>query len=298
MTNADRLLQLNKWYDDVPEEWQNHIITWPLVGAGFINIQLSIATGFPFGLLVLLTIAGFAAIRLPEQLGWIKPGPDGARFEVGRIDVLYDLNRLYDSIPELPRFAVFPLILIAAGTLSMWLTYHYNWPFGIVLLLAVLGILAFRLPYTWKLITPPPVRRASPVQMLEGWFTDAGAWFDGLSPENRTFTAAVAIGVVVIFDILVTSGNHEALALLVALELLAVLVIKTVRDLRTYSIKGTATPMDQYRALETLWKRGPDGAFTITLWSGRRPARPVAAAPAQQGLTMLPPDHGLAAADD
>ena len=73
MTNADRLIQWNRWYDETPEDRRLHIVLWPLVVAGFLNMQLSIAGGFPFGLLVLLTIMAMATIRLPYTLGWSSP---------------------------------------------------------------------------------------------------------------------------------------------------------------------------------------------------------------------------------
>jgi len=256
MTNADRLVLVNRWYDDVPDDWRSHVLLWPLIGAGFINMQLSIAAGFPFGLLVLLTMAGFAALRAPILLGWIKPGPDGARLEVGRIDALYDINRLYDRLPELPRMLVFPLVLIAAGTLNMWLTYRHGWPFGLLLLLAVFGLLALRLPYHWKLITPPPPAPAKQAsELVLSWMTCASNWYDGLPNEAKLWGTVAGFGAVAAFDIVVTGGYRVPLCLLIVVEMLVIFAMMMVRALRESSVGSATTFRDKIELFRGLWEQ-------------------------------------------
>lgn len=287
MTNADRLVQLNRWYDSVPEMWQNHIILWPLVGAGFLNMQLTFATGFPFGLLVLLTIAGYAVLRLPERIGWVKQGPDGARFEIGQLGFLYGLNRLYDSVPELPRFAIFPLILIVAGTLNMWLTYHHGWPFGSLLLLALLALIAFRLPYHWKVIpVPAQPEQVSPQQMLQAWAACATGWFRGLPHEAR-FWVTLACGFVLIgFDIIVTGGGRTGMSVLVAIELLAAIVLMAVEQARGSYVNGATTLREQLEVLKTLMP-DPNGPGFRSSMLKKKPAHSEPQ-PAQRTLSMEP----------
>jgi hypothetical protein len=163
MTLAERLYGWNCWYDRLPSEWRFQIVLWPLLAVGAINMAISIALWFPFGLLVLFAILFFAAVRVPHFLGWIVPasGPtlDEAgdrRLEVAGADWLFNLNRRYDSMPELRRFWVFPVILLVAGTLNMLLTIWAGFPFGLIFLLAIFALVAMRAPYAAGLLKSPP----------------------------------------------------------------------------------------------------------------------------------------------
>jgi hypothetical protein len=225
MTTADRLTQWNRWYDGTPEHLRSHIVLWPLVLAGFLNMQLSIAGGFPFGLLVLLAIVAMAAVRLPYTLGWIKPGEGGARLEVGRIDWVCDINQRYDALPEDTRFWVLPAILIVAGTLSMWLTGAHGWAFGSLFLIVVLALIALRAPYQWHMITPPP-EGITKGPILVSWAYDVNRWYDGLGQERRFWTVLVGLGVVCAFDLWLVSGHGVSLFVLFVLELIALALIR------------------------------------------------------------------------
>jgi hypothetical protein len=74
MTMAERLYGWNCWYDRLPSEWRFQIVLWPLLAVGAINMAISIALWFPFGLLVLIAISFFTEVRVPYFLGWIVPG--------------------------------------------------------------------------------------------------------------------------------------------------------------------------------------------------------------------------------
>ena len=147
MTYADRLNRWNRWYDGAPEEWRSQIVLWPLLLLGFINMQMTIAGGFPFGLLVLLGLIAIAAVRMPYTLGWIKPADGGARIEVGRIDWLYDLNSSYDALPSARRFWLFVAAVVVITAVSLDLTLAYGMPFFLLFLIAFLLILGVRAPY-------------------------------------------------------------------------------------------------------------------------------------------------------
>jgi hypothetical protein len=163
MTLAERLYRWNGWYVDLPTEWRFQIVLWPLVALGAINMALTIAIGFPFGLLVLLGILFYAAVRVPAVLGWIVPTVElrsgeaaERRLEIPGTDWLVDLNRRYDAMPELRRLWVFPVILLVAGTVNMLLTIWAGFPFGLLFLLALVFLVALRAPYAGGLLRSPP----------------------------------------------------------------------------------------------------------------------------------------------
>jgi hypothetical protein len=204
-------------------------VLWPLAFAGFINMQLSIASGFPFGVLVLLGLLAIASIRLPYKRGWIVPAPDaaggvGATFNFGRADWVYEINQRYDAVPEDRRFFVIPAILIVAGTLNLILTAARGWAFGGLFLLALLAVLLIRLPYVWGMLLPPEKVTHSP--LARAWIHDANRWYDELPAERRFWTSIAAIGVVCVIDLLLVGSVGVPLALLFALELLAVVGLR------------------------------------------------------------------------
>ncbi len=229
MTYADRLNRWNRWYDSTPEDWHPHIVLWPLAFAGFINMQLSIASGFPFGVLVLLGLLAIASIRLPYTRGWIVPGPDaasdtGATFKFGRADWIYEINQRYEAVPEDRRFFIIPAILIVGGTLNLILTAARGWAFGGIFLLVLLAVLLVRAPYVWGMLLPPEKVTESP--LARAWIHDANRWYDELSGESRFWTSIGAIGVVCVIDLLLVGSVGVPLALLFALELLILVVIR------------------------------------------------------------------------
>jgi len=219
MTNADRLIRWNTWYDQAPEQWRTHIVLWPLLLLGFINMQLSIAGGFPFGLLVLLGLLAIAAVRLPYSKGWIKPAAGdgkGARIEVGRIDWVHDLNTSYDALPPERRFWVVPAILIVVGAINMKLTVARGYPFGLLFLIALLAIILIRAPYVAGLITPPPATRET--SLVPHWLGSINGRYDAMPPQRRfwTFVAAVVIIAGISLDLTLTQGMPFFLLFLIA----------------------------------------------------------------------------------
>lgn len=163
MTAADRVYSWNRWYDGLREEWRFQFVLWPLIALGALNMVLSIAFQFPFGLLVLLGILFFATVRVFYILSWIKstdagqlgePGP--LKFEISGAAWLVEINQRYDAIPEQRRFWVFPAILVIAGAINMLLSISTGFPFGLLFLLALLALAAMRAPYTAGLLELPP----------------------------------------------------------------------------------------------------------------------------------------------
>ena len=152
--DRERLIAANHWYDRLPEVWQARVVVWPLLFLGVLNMMLTMALRFPFGLLVILGIVATVAIRLPYVLGFLGPRAtvpedrnnappiviSGSHW-IGRV------NRRYEAVPEPLRFWVIPAILLLAGMLNMLLSFQHLFPFGLLFLLTVLALCAIRGPY-------------------------------------------------------------------------------------------------------------------------------------------------------
>ena len=160
MTAAESLYRWNSWYDRLPPDWRFQVVLWPLIAVGAFNMLLTVFVRFPFGLLLLLALVCVAAIRVPYALGWITPGatvpidgPSARKFEVANADWLVDLNQRYDAMPEFRRIWLVAIILLVAGTINMMLTIGAGFPFGLIFLLAILALLALRVPYVAGFLT-------------------------------------------------------------------------------------------------------------------------------------------------
>ncbi len=149
----DQLRRWNRWYDELPELLRFPVVLGLLVLVGAINLALTISTRFPFGLLVLLAILVLAAIRLPYLIGasnparsdWGEPAPaPPAPAPAGWAG---GFNRWYESFPELWRFQLIVWALVVVGALNMALTIGGRFPFGFLVLLAVIVIAAIRVPH-------------------------------------------------------------------------------------------------------------------------------------------------------
>ena len=64
------VLNLNRWYDALPESRRLWVFPAVLLIGGATNMKLTIAFGFPFGLLFLLTLLLLVAVRAPYTAGW------------------------------------------------------------------------------------------------------------------------------------------------------------------------------------------------------------------------------------
>ena len=151
MTFSERKLRWNRFYDGLPEEWRFQFLLWPLLAVGTVNMLLTVATGFPFALLVLLGVIFVTAVRLPYALGLSAPSGEDRPARPVRIEGygwLTELNQSYDALPEARRIWVYPAVLLIAGAINMLLTINYGFPFGLLFLFALLALIAFRAPYT------------------------------------------------------------------------------------------------------------------------------------------------------
>ena len=162
MTYAERSHRWNQWYDGLPERWRFQVLLWPLLLIGTLNMMLTIASGFPFGLLLILAIMFLAFVRIPYKTRLLAEPSEASperTVRLGRIDWMWELNTRYDAMPEWRRFWVVPTILLVAGALNMALTLGGGFPFGLLFLLALLVVVGLRAPYVWGWLTPVPDER-------------------------------------------------------------------------------------------------------------------------------------------
>jgi uncharacterized protein (DUF58 family) len=165
MNFPERIQAWNRAYDALPEDWRFQAVLWPLILLGAINMGLTVAVGFPFGLLVMLALIGLVVVRVPYVLGWVEPASVAGEAVTPRISVsavpwVYDLNLWYDGLPETRRPWVILVVLVVAGGLNMLLTIHNGFSFGILFLLALLAILLIRAPYAAGWLIPPTAPQA------------------------------------------------------------------------------------------------------------------------------------------
>ena len=153
----DWVVSWNKRYERVPEDMRFGLVVSFVVLVGMINMLLTISTGFPFGLLVLLAILLIAGVRF----AYILEAPAEVRGETTepaklQADWVVGLNRWYDGLPEDRQFWVLPAILIVAGFVNMMLTLAHAFPFALLFLLVLLALVAIRLPYLRGWLREPP----------------------------------------------------------------------------------------------------------------------------------------------
>lgn len=72
------VIRLNRWYDSLDDMQRALVLLAALAIPGMLNMLLTFAGGFPFGLLFLLALLAVLAIRAPYTAGWLKEAPDTA----------------------------------------------------------------------------------------------------------------------------------------------------------------------------------------------------------------------------
>jgi hypothetical protein len=161
MEQESSIARWNRLYEGVPEHLRFWLIVWILIGVGAINMMLTIWFGFPFGLLVVLAIAAMAWIRIspqlnlpeapaPQMLQWQPAtGPEDEERTVlsGWANSFPTFNGWMDNLDELPRLGVHLGILVVAGIINMLLSINSEFPFGILVLIALVALAVIRGPW-------------------------------------------------------------------------------------------------------------------------------------------------------
>lgn len=66
------MIRVNRWYDGLDETQRPLVLLAALAIPGALNMLLTFAGGFPFGLLFLLAVLALVVIRAPYTAGWYK----------------------------------------------------------------------------------------------------------------------------------------------------------------------------------------------------------------------------------
>ncbi|MBD0271480.1 MAG: hypothetical protein ICV73_06075 [Acetobacteraceae bacterium] len=72
------MIRVNRWYDGLDETQRPLVLLAALAIPGAINMLLTFASGFPFGLLFLLAVLALVVIRAPYAAGWYKESASAA----------------------------------------------------------------------------------------------------------------------------------------------------------------------------------------------------------------------------
>ena len=194
----DLLRNWNRRYDELPELWRFPGVLGLLVIVGAINLALTIGSKFPFGLLVLIAVVVLAAIRIPYLLSPHKSAQaDWGAFQPPAPTPASGgwanrVNDWYESFPELWRFQLIVWTLVVLGALNMALTITGRFPFGLLVLLAIIVIAAIRLPRAmgWRRAAPARQRiaREPPSRALE----TSAPLPSPASPQNHSPVESVA----------------------------------------------------------------------------------------------------------
>lgn len=72
------MIRVNRWYDGLDETQRPLVLLAALAIPGAINMLLTFAGGFPFGLLFLLAVLALVVIRAPYTAGWYKESQSSA----------------------------------------------------------------------------------------------------------------------------------------------------------------------------------------------------------------------------
>jgi hypothetical protein len=96
--------------------------------------------------------------------------------------------------------------------------------FGGLFLLVLLAVIAVRAPYVWGVIAPP--EKLTEGALLSAWLHDLNRSFDELPRERRFWTSVAALAVVCAIDLPLAGALGIPLALLFALEFLALILLR------------------------------------------------------------------------
>ncbi len=108
MNAVDRMVSWNRWYDRLPPEWRFHLVLWPFIILGAINLMLTVSIRLPFGLLLILGFFAVGVVRAAYLQGRYRPSPALATASEGGASYrlpswVIAANRRYDALAETQR---------------------------------------------------------------------------------------------------------------------------------------------------------------------------------------------------
>ncbi len=162
------------------------------------------------------------------------------RVEIGRdkgaemtfAERLSQWNLRYDALPEEWRFqaVLWPLILL--GAINMALTVSVGFPFGLLVVIALIALVVIRVPFVlgWVEASPAetPVEPSKPRISISAapWVYDLNLWYDGLPETRRPWVILVVLAVAGGLNMLLTIHNGFSFGILFLLALLVIILIR------------------------------------------------------------------------
>jgi hypothetical protein len=139
-------------------------------------------------------------------------------------------NRWYDGLPSEWRFQfiLWPLILI--GAINFMLTASAGFPFGLLVLLAIIGVAAVRVPFTLGYYTLTDADGAPGVPGIQlppvRWIIALNQRYEALAEPQRIGAIATVLIVVGAMNMMLTIGAGFPFGLLFLLAILAVVAVR------------------------------------------------------------------------
>lgn len=137
-------------------------------------------------------------------------------------------NRSYDNIPEYWRFQFVVWTLIAVGAVNMLLTVMAHFPFGLLVVLAIIVIAAIRVPYARNWVARSDANATDAKFQIEGagWLQDVNRRYDAMPDGWRfwVYPAVLLIGAAI--NMMLTIAYGFPFGLLFLLVLLCLVAIR------------------------------------------------------------------------
>jgi len=141
-------------------------------------------------------------------------------------------NRWYDALPEEWRFqaVLWPLILL--GAINMALTVSMGFPFGLLVVLALIALVVVRVPFVLGWVEASPgeqaMETAKPRISISAvpWVYDLNLWYDGLPETRRPWVILGVLAVAGGLNMLLTIHSGFSFGILFLLALLAIILIR------------------------------------------------------------------------
>jgi hypothetical protein len=143
------------------------------------------------------------------------------------MDWMKDWNQRYDRVPEEFRFGLVVAAMLLVGAINMLLTIHAGFPFGLLLLLAILFVAGVRLAYVMEV--PPAARGGLGEAMpkLEiGWLHGLNRWYDSLPEDRQFWVLPVVLLVAGFINMMLTLSHAFPFGLLFLLVVLALVALR------------------------------------------------------------------------
>ena len=160
---TDWAYQKNRWYDALPYQQQFLTAFWSAVFGMTALLIIMLYTGIHFGVMVAGVVA---VVMIPrciycfgymEPSPWLPPAPPGpSKVEITAPDWAFSLNAWFNSKPSHERPIIVAAASMAVFAFNMLLNGVLNFPMGLLFLVVVWVLCAFRVGFHYGWLVPKP----------------------------------------------------------------------------------------------------------------------------------------------